>query len=54
MKIKYSFKNNKKLLLYYNNFIKNCSLLKDNTKDISNNNKFIFFFIYLNIKEDDF
>ena len=38
MKIKYSLKSNKKLLLHYNNFIKNCSLLKDNKKDISNIN----------------
>ena len=41
MEIKFSLKRNKKLLLHYNNFIKNCSLLKDNKKDISNINDVI-------------
>jgi len=41
MIIKFSLKRNKKLLLHYNNFIKNCSLLKDKNKDISNINDVI-------------
>ena len=49
LKIKYSLKNNKKLLSCYNDFIKNCLLLKDNKKDITNFND-----ILLYMKNKDF
>ena len=49
LKIKYYLKSNKKLLSCYNDFIKNCLLLKDNKKDITNFND-----ILLYMKSKDF
>ena len=48
LKIKYSFKSNKKLLSYYNDFIIQCLLLKDNKKDITNFNDIL---MYINKRE---